>query len=646
MAGGSPRSSPDESSIAAKTSSWIGCSLRWIDNGKKKRARIEIATRQATVPVTAAISARIVPVIVESEAVSSRRGVDGWELPKKFSLPVRTPSFSLLTWSVVAIACGAGVVERAWYLFHRPLNSDEAVVGLMAEQILHGHFSAFYWGQVYGGGEPYLVALLFAVFGSSWVALELTPALLSVTAALVTVLIARHLTDDRRAASLAGAVVWAAPLTAVSNSTIELGFRGVTLLCGLLVLLLALRVLDGGDGLWMFPLVGLAAGVGWWSSPEIVYFVLPAILILVGAIANDHTTRRFLRSMWRLVAMLVGAVVGALPWLWANIRSGFESLQLREFAGSSVVIPYATRLRDFFQYAIPLLLGLRVPASGKWILDYPISMAILVLVSAFLVTALAVCALRSGRYLALACSVIAFPFLYALSPATWYWRDGRYADFAFPLLVLVAVVGIDDLARRSRRWRRANLPVAVARRLFAVGMASASILLCVGSFSSIASVRTTFFARWSDPNAPIESLVSRLEHARVRDAYADYWVAYDLDFLSGGALRVATVGDDVDRWRSLDRAVLSSRRPAWLFVTSHRGTIRVFGPERDVRGPDGLSEAWFLAALEHLGIRYSVVHAGIAVAIVPNRPVAAEKIGLTCSSRCAPAVSEFRVHTV
>ena len=35
----------------------------------------------------------------------------------------------------------------------------------MAQQILHGHFFAFYWGQNYGGTEAYAVAAVFALFG-------------------------------------------------------------------------------------------------------------------------------------------------------------------------------------------------------------------------------------------------------------------------------------------------------------------------------------------------------------------------------------------------------------------------------------------------------------------------------------------------
>ena len=72
----------------------------------------------------------------------------------------------------MGIVFALGLLLRCWYLTHQPTNSDVAIVGLMARQILHGHFSAFYWGQTYGGVEPYLVAVMFAVFGQSTIVLE------------------------------------------------------------------------------------------------------------------------------------------------------------------------------------------------------------------------------------------------------------------------------------------------------------------------------------------------------------------------------------------------------------------------------------------------------------------------------------------
>ena len=64
-----------------------------------------------------------------------------------------------------------GLYLRIWILGRTPITSDQAAVGLMAREILHGHLFAFYWGQHYGGGEPYVVAALFSLLGQSRLAL-------------------------------------------------------------------------------------------------------------------------------------------------------------------------------------------------------------------------------------------------------------------------------------------------------------------------------------------------------------------------------------------------------------------------------------------------------------------------------------------
>ncbi|MBV8462402.1 MAG: glycosyltransferase family 39 protein, partial [Acidimicrobiales bacterium] len=276
-------------------------------------------------------------------------------------VPSRSRRASDVVSAAGVIAClGVGVVLRAWLLSHRPINSDEAIVGLMANQILHGHFFAFYWGQHYGGVEPYAVAAVFAVFGQSPLTLDLTPVLLSCVAAILVWRIALRLVRDRRLAAMAGALAWAVPFPTVFQSTVEGGFRGVVSVCGLGVCLAALRILDGHRRYRDFVALGLVAGLGWWAVPEIVYFFVPGLVLLAGAVRRRPRTGPRWWAL-RLGASAVAFAVGALPWLWVNLGSGFVSLRSKGFAGATSPYNhgYGSRLVTFFQSALPLQLDLR-----------------------------------------------------------------------------------------------------------------------------------------------------------------------------------------------------------------------------------------------------------------------------------------------
>ena len=389
----------------------------------------------------------------------------------------------------IVVAVIAGALLRAWYLFHAPSDSDVAVVGLMANAILHGHFNAFYWGQAYGGVEPYAAAGMFVLFGHSVLVLNLTPALLSGGAAVLTWRAALRLVRFRPLAAFAGALVWVAPDTAILNSTRELGFRGVTMICGVACVLIALRLLDGSQGFVDVVALGLLAGLGWWSSPEVVYFLLPAGLLLLGAVFGGGLSPR--RWITRLAAGAAAFVVGALPWFWANINSGFLSLKSSSFPSgtlSSLNTGYWGRMNVFLHYSLPTELNVRRLVTGNFLFGtsgsgvaHALSVSLTILLCAILGLSVVICASRGGRWFAVAIAVAAFPFLFAAQPGTWYWTDGRYITFLGPLLALAAVPGVEEAVHRfSRRAGGDASAITVAALSGALAVTMVLSLFTVG----------------------------------------------------------------------------------------------------------------------------------------------------------------------
>src|SRR5205823_3866109 len=121
---------------------------------------------------------------------------------------------------------------------------------------------------------------------------------------------------DKRAGVVAGLALWVWPGVFVWWSTKARDYE-VLLICGLLTLLCAVRLVDERtlrrDWLWF----GLAAGIGWWTNPQIAYLAAPALLWIL--IANRAALRSIL---WSVPTFLAGAG----PWIVWNLRNGFGSL--------------------------------------------------------------------------------------------------------------------------------------------------------------------------------------------------------------------------------------------------------------------------------------------------------------------------------
>jgi hypothetical protein len=537
----------------------------------------------------------------------------------------------------VVVAIGFGIVLRAWFLFHASIDSDQAIVGLMAHSYMRGHLTAFYWGQQYGGVEGVVVAAVFRVLGESPLSLSQTAVLFCALSATLVWRITRRMVSDPNIAILAGGLAWAAPLAAVFKSTDEYGLRGATLACGLGVILLAVRILDGNVRPRDFVALGLLTGLGWWSLPEIAYFMLPAALLLLGAIAQTRHSMRWWAE--RLSIGILAALIGALPWLWANLNSGFASLDTSRFPGTSSPLNtgYAGRLGIILRKGLPAELGLRPPmmgfgrdATNRWVLDKSASFThalLLLLLTAVVVcigASVVLCALRGGRALAIAVALVAFPFVAAAQPGTWYWQDGRYLVYLGPLLAIVLAMSCDEVGRRWTARARNVAALRLGSRAFGAIVVVAVAITMLSFHVATRVGPSNFPADWHRPDRDAELVASSLQAQGVRFAYADYWVAYKLDFLSHGHLAVTVGATDTNRSRRIDTAVRAADAAAWLFVPESRSLVgyRTFGASDQIRGPDGVSEGAFLDRLHRMHIGYRILRAGPIDAVIPERRIA------------------------
>jgi hypothetical protein len=556
----------------------------------------------------------------------------GWQRPGHAGNQTRWTRWVLRFTVIMGVAFGA--MQRAWLLTHMPIFGDESVVGLIAQDIAHGHVTTFYWGQAYGGVEPYLVAAVTAIVHGP-LGLNGTSSILSGLAAVVVGRLVFEISGSREAGLLAGVLAWVWPYVLIWNSTRELGFHFTAMFLGVSLVYLAVRISRGHSGAVTCLAFGACAGVGWWSSPEIAYFAIPALTILVTTWFWRDSSDGSSLGLPQALLVVGGAVVGALPWIYSNAHSGFASITALPDGVPSTA---SSRLGTFFSHVLPLEAGLRALWTGRWLGGAVVGPVLYGLMLTILVASLvyAFVGLRHGRLgiplAGIAMGLLTFPMIFIHNPGATYWLDGRYGvDFgmlAIPLVFSTAAALAANGSKRAARSLHASRHARRDRgRRHIVGAGAAAVVLgClvtgVGAQPALTIPRPglgAFASGWTGVNSTQREAARKLESAGIHYAYASYWVAYNLDYLEPTIL-VSPSPLDAVRSVRIAGLVAGSSQQAWLFSAPSQAEAArfAFGGEQ---GPGGYSESEFLAYLDARGVSARVVHAGILDAVLPATPV-------------------------
>ena len=215
------------------------------------------------------------------------------------------------------------------------------------------------------------------------------------------------------------------------------------------------------------------------------------------------------------------------------------------------------------------------------------------------------CIRRPGRRRVIGLTLVAFPFVYAVNPLTW-WLDGRYSIYLPPLLALVVAIGSEEVvhisSRRRGPMRQATTPITRLTR---------SRAIIAGRHWHRSRSRQPAISFWSlmpfppPPLIPTRATlqtIARLERSGMTYGYAAYWMAYRLDFLSGSHLIFSPIPNDHMRSPGiLDSVEHQHHGVAWLFVPHDHlaASAQQFGTTDLQTGFD--PESNFLFALHRAG---------------------------------------------
>lgn len=407
------------------------------------------------------------------------------------------------------------------------VDGDEAVAGLMALHALRdGELDAFYWGQNYGGSlEPLLAVPLFAVLGPTTLALKLVPMVLSTIAAALVWRIGRRTVGDRAGAAAAVAM-WVWPANMVLWSTKERGFYWVCLVAGLVLFLLVLQLAERPQDTRRWLVLGLAGGIGWWSSPQVLYFAVPGLVLLVASLRSEA---------WRVVQAAPTAILAASPWLAFNLRNDWLSLRpANHFQDEGLVGNASVLLRE----GLPVILGFHV--GEGWLVQGVLPLLYYVLVAAVVVRVVR----RPVGAGPIVVALLTYPVIYAFFPVSGVVGEGRYLLFLLPFLALI-------------------IAHAAGSRAVQAGFLIGAVVLSTASVARIEDANANLAVDQLVP-ADIGPVLQELDRRDVRFVIANYFVASRITFESEEEIIGAALTDS--RYEPHARAVAASEAPAWVFV--------------------------------------------------------------------------------
>ncbi len=224
-------------------------------------------------------------------------------------------------WLILILTVGAVIrFFGAWCLQHH-FNPDAGIAALMARHIAAGsEWPVFFYGQPYMGSfEPTVSALFCLLLGPTGLAVSLGTALLAFLLLPVLYCWARD-ACDKTAGLFAMAFCLIGPQGFFHYNHSPRGGYAATLLFSALCLWLSARIVQHFRQVQTirtseFIVLGLAAGLGWWTNQLILSAMLAAAVLLAWNL-------RFRLCSLKTVYAFLAFLAGSAPFWIYNCRHG------------------------------------------------------------------------------------------------------------------------------------------------------------------------------------------------------------------------------------------------------------------------------------------------------------------------------------
>jgi hypothetical protein len=416
-------------------------------------------------------------------------------------------------------------------------------------------FPIFFWGQSYMGPLTSWLTVLVALFTRAVNPFALRVAsMIEGIGAIVFFWLGLRRTFDAR--SVAVAMLWVAigPAFLLSFVVAPIGAEQMFFLSAVLFWF--------GSRNWFW--FGVLSGFGWWINQGVAFVVVGVILVEVWRSewwrdVLQTSARRRRPTEYLVYLLLFDAVLGALYELGLRVPALFLYhpvldpfvLALIVYVVGKLPVPIPP-MRKAALFTAGFLIGYAPVIIGGLLHAYPSTYSSGITGLAFgdlprhvrdvapdlLPFAIGLIGLRNLRTRPVELAIVLLALLFYLGSGRVHAGQTRYIVAALPIVYAFA-------AEELMRWRVAGWAAAVA----------VAIVLAVPRMQEIRDVQQARSEGYGGllPNRDPRPILANIEHAGYRTCYANYWLAYKLEWISDGRVRFIP-------WHSYDRTPAESRR--------------------------------------------------------------------------------------
>jgi hypothetical protein len=243
------------------------------------------------------------------------------------------------------------------------VNSDEATLGLMADDILwHGAHPLFAYGDHHIGAiDAYLQALFFAVLGSTDLVMHIVTTFQVVVFLVCFYLFTREVFSTPVAIVTLLLLAFCGQLELFYEQRANRHGQDILIFSALLLWLVVWRLRHPEGPILVDFAIGVVAGIGLWSSLLTLPFAVAAALALgVDAIKTVRRSQVSLSSRRQIASALLliaGLLIGVLPIILAAVNTHGNSLRegltTASVGGGHSIQEIIQQLGGTFLYAVP-----------------------------------------------------------------------------------------------------------------------------------------------------------------------------------------------------------------------------------------------------------------------------------------------------